>query len=240
MKKLFFKELNEKDLFKFLLENKKRKVLNFFNQHDVYQFYNLKDFSNSIRGSENINLIDGFLISAYFSIMNLRRVKRMRGIEFTNDFLSDSILSGNKKHFFIGLSDEDEVKLKKILPHLKFLKSYNPPYVKSSTFSIEEIKKMSKLIREFSPDFVWVGVGCPKQNILSHALFRKTKVKYFFNVGAGLDFLLGKKKKAPKFWSSVGLEWFYRLITDFKYSKKKVLRHFIGLRYLKNVKLSKS
>ena len=42
------------------------------------------------------------------------------------------------------------------------------------------------------------------------------------NVGAALDFLLEKKKQAPNAVKALGIEWLYRLITDFEHSKKKV------------------
>ena len=105
------------------------------------------------------------------------------------------------------------------------------------SFDEKEIKKISVKINSFKPTYVWVGIGNPKQEILASQLFEKTKAAYFFNVGAAIDFILGKKKESPPFFSKIGLEWLYRLITDFKYSRKKVLKSFFGLFYLLNVKL---
>ena len=93
---------------------------------------------------------------------------------------------------------------------------------------------MSDLINSKKIDFVWVGMGCPKQNILSKELFEKTKAKSFFNVGAALDFLINKKSKAPNWVQKIGLEWLYRLITDFKNTRKKAWRSFIANKYLFN------
>ncbi|MBC8435070.1 WecB/TagA/CpsF family glycosyltransferase [archaeon] len=235
MDKLIFTEL-KKTNFEDLLKNKnERVILNFFNLHDLYQFNNLKVFKESVSNKPNINCIDGSLIKNYFSLRYLRKVKQVRGTDFTKSFLDLKIVK-NKKHFFIGNVGLREFSKKTKIPE-KNLRTYNPPFIKNLIFSEEELKKISSLIKKFSPDFVWVGIGCPKQNILTEELFKRTSVKFFFNVGAALDFLLGKKSEAPKFWRTISLEWLYRLITDFKHSRKKVWRHFLGLRYLNSIEL---
>ncbi len=232
MKKLIFEGKTEKEIFKFLVKNKNRKSINFLNQHDIYQFNKISLFSSAIEEKNNLNMIDGFFISAYLSFKNLKRIPRTRGPTFTRDFLSDKSLSGNKKHFFIGLEKGDLVLLKKKLPHLKKVYCYNPPYIKDFQFPKEEVNNLTRLINNSRADFVWVGIGCPKQNILAQDLFPLTKAQYYFNVGAAIDFLLGKKKEAPLWIRKLGVEWFYRLVTDFKYSKRKVWRSLVGVFYI--------
>ncbi len=230
--KLLFQTRNKKDLFKFLKKNNERLSLNFLNQHDVYQFRNINLFKQSLLEKNNLNMIDGFFVSLFLSFKKFRRIVRVRGPTFTRDFLTDKNLSGSRKHFFIGPEKEDLRLLKKKLSHLKKIESYNPPYIKGIEFPKEEIGTIAEKINKFKPDLVWVGIASPKQNILSQELFKKTKAKYYVNIGAGLDFLLGKKKEAPLWVRELGIEWFYRLVTDFKYSKKKVWRSLIGVGYL--------
>jgi exopolysaccharide biosynthesis WecB/TagA/CpsF family protein len=48
-------------------------------------------------------------------------------------------------------------------------------------------------------------------------------------VGASIDFLLGLQKRAPMIFQKLGLEWFYRLITQPKIRAKRIwdaLYHF--------------
>lgn len=198
-----------------------KKVFNFINLNTIWWLKN-DDFYRSLMLKEwNLNFPDGKIL-AFFS-----GLKQMRGPTFTKEFLL-SEKAKKRKHFFIGLKEEDTMKIARIvkLP-VKRLRSYNPPYIKNLEFSIEEKNKMVSLMKKFQPDFVWVCVGSPKQEILANQLFEKHKGTYF-NVGAATDFLLGNKKEAPAIFRTLGLEWFYRLFTDFKYSKKKVWRSFIG------------
>jgi exopolysaccharide biosynthesis WecB/TagA/CpsF family protein len=60
-----------------------------------------------------------------------------------------------------------------------------------------------------------VGVGAPKQEkwIYRHR-HKLPNVKLFFAVGATIDFLAGEIKRAPRWMTRVGLEWFYRLLQE--------------------------
>ncbi len=210
----------------------KTTIFNFINSHDLYNFKKIPEFRKSLEKDRNINFIDGFIISLLVSIKNFKIVNRIRGPSFTQEFLSDRELSKEKKHFFIGKEKKEIKKLaKKYCLGQKSISSYNPPYIKENVFSEKEVEKIVGEINKFKPHYIWVGIGCPKQNILSNDLADKTKAECIFNVGAGIDFVLGSKKEAPKIIQRIGLEWFYRLVTDFKYSKKKVWRSLIGSFY---------
>ncbi len=232
--KIYFKDIsNLKKFLQELSKNKERKIFNFLNSNDIYNFVKEPAFSRSFL-KESLNFIDGFMISRILSILHFRKIKRQRGPDFTKYFLGVYELTKDKRQFFIGLEKDDLDEISKKYPNLKRknLFGYNPPYIKGIEFPDEEVEKIAKRVNSKNADYVWIGLGSPKQNILSRELFEKTAAVLFFNVGAALDFLLGKKKRAPKFFQSIGLEWFYRLVTDFKYSKKKVWRSLIGSFYI--------
>lgn len=235
---------------KFILEEPKsinnihkrnqRIILNFMNSHDLYFFRNSELFRKSLDPAYNINSIDGFTISIFLSIKKLRKIKRLTGPDFTYNFFKNN-KSHNKKMLFLGIEEDSLDLLVKKFPVLdrKNLFSYNLPYINDIKFPSSEIEKISRIINSKKIDIIWVGLGCPKQYILSYSLLKKTKSKYFFNVGAAIDFLLEKKKRSPKFFRSLGLEWLYRLITDYKKSKKKVLRSLLALKYLNLVDIKR-
>lgn len=226
--KLSFVEV--KDLKSFLEKYQDKRsmfVFNFLNSNDIYYFSKEPKFKKTF-SRDSINFIDGFVISFFLSLKKFRHIKRLSGPDFTRKFFEIGKMSENKKQLFIGLENSD---LKDILIRYPYLKEkdlfcYNPPFIKGIEFSDKEVNKISKLINSKKIDYVWIGLGCPKQNILTYELFKNTGAIFFFNVGAALDFLLEKKKRAPKIFRQLGIEWLYRLITDFKHSKKKVMRSF--------------
>lgn len=226
MKKLLFTKDKPSST---LLTNKKL-VLSFLNMYSLYLFKKEKIFSQAISNEFNLNFPDGKLISWRL------RVPQIRGPTFTRKFLSSSIAK-SKKHFFIGGVDLKKMSAITSIP-LKNLDFYNPPYVLGYEFSQVEINKIISKIKKFKPNYIWVCVGNPKQEILSYRLY-SSYPSFYLNVGAATDFLLKVKKEVPNSWRTLGFEWFYRLITDFKYSQKKVWRSFVALEYLNLVKIKK-
>jgi len=229
-----FAKLNELRKLMFSGFFKEKVIFNFLNAYSIYLFKKNKFFKEAVAKKRNFNFIDGFTISFFLSLKNFKILPRLRGPDFTDFLLKNKDLLKSKKHFFIGFEEEDLDSICKKYKYLKRSKifAYNPPYIKTIKFSEMEIAKMIKMINKHKIDYLWIGIGNPKQEILADDLYDKIDVKYIFNVGAALDFLLKKKKKAPKWVQEIGMEWFYRLLTDFKYSKKKVWRSFVSLKYL--------
>jgi exopolysaccharide biosynthesis WecB/TagA/CpsF family protein len=220
MEKLTF---TEKTPEKILSENKTG-ILNFQNLYSVYLFNNEPDYKKAISSPNNFIFPDGRILSLFLGI------KQVRGPSFTKYFLQNKI-NQNQKHFFILPEKKDLNQLIKKFPKLKNAKAYSPPYIQNTTFSKEEVSKIIKQLKQFKPDYVWICIGNPKQEILANQLYKEYPALYF-NIGAATDFLLERKKELPLIFRRLGLEWLYRLITDLKYSWKKVLGSFIGLGYL--------
>ena len=60
----------------------------------------------------------------------------------------------------------------------------------------------------------FLALGAPKQELFAaHARQRLSKVG-FVSVGAGLDFLSGTQKRAPRFLRRAAMEWAWRLLRD--------------------------
>lgn len=218
--------------------NSKPAILSFLNMYSVYLFKKEPLFRKSISNDYNLNFIDGFFPSLYLSLVNFRKVSRTRGPTFTRKFLENK--GFNKKILFVGNSTEEDLDFisKKFKINRAKLFSYNSlPYIAPKVeFLKRDIDKLVNYIKSKKPDFVFVWVGNPRQEILSDQLFKRYKTTYF-NVGAAVDFVLEKKPESPAFFGRIGLEWLYRLLTDFKYSRKKVEDSFKGLFYLRKVKL---
>jgi len=205
-------------------------VFNFLNTESLWHYKNNKLYGNLISNKNNINFPDGKYISFKLNL------KQQRGPSFTKSFLLSDIAKV-KRHFFIGNCTRKKLNQVTNIP-IKNIEIYAPPYINGLEFSEEEKNKILKSLKIFKPDYIWVAIGAPKQEILSNQLYSKYKCTYI-NIGAAIDFLTKVKSEAPSMWVKLKLEWLYRLITDFKHSKKKVYRSIIGLRYLSLIKVEK-
>jgi N-acetylglucosaminyldiphosphoundecaprenol N-acetyl-beta-D-mannosaminyltransferase len=68
--------------------------------------------------------------------------------------------------------------------------------------------------RAARPDLIFVALGPPKQELWIHRSMDLLRPAVSLGVGASLDFLVGKYKRAPTWMGRVGLEWLYRLLQE--------------------------
>jgi N-acetylglucosaminyldiphosphoundecaprenol N-acetyl-beta-D-mannosaminyltransferase len=131
-----------------------------------------------------------------------------------NEFLKFS--EGKEcSHFFYGATGWtlklliDNLKFR--FPSLRIVGSYAPPF---RSLSREEDAEIVDMINKAKPDVVWVGLGCPKQQIWIYEHKEKLKVPVMVGVGAAFDFLAGTKPQAPRWMRDHGFEWLFRLISE--------------------------
>jgi exopolysaccharide biosynthesis WecB/TagA/CpsF family protein len=73
-----------------------------------------------------------------------------------------------------------------------------------------EDKELVTRINQSEAGFVFLGLGCPLQEIFAYE-HRNNIKSVQVCVGAAFDFHAGNKKMAPKWMQKNGLEWLYRL-----------------------------
>jgi N-acetylglucosaminyldiphosphoundecaprenol N-acetyl-beta-D-mannosaminyltransferase len=64
------------------------------------------------------------------------------------------------------------------------------------------------------PDFVWVGLGMPKQEKWMAAHLGRIEAAALIGIGAAFDFHAGRKPRAPRWMQHSGLEWLFRLVSE--------------------------
>ena len=77
----------------------------------------------------------------------------------------------------------------------------------------EEDKNIIENINKTKPDFVWVGLGAPKQEKWM-AEHQGEIDGLMLGVGAGFDYYAENIKRAPEWMQKSNLEWLYRLMQD--------------------------
>lgn len=143
----------------------------------------------------------------------------------------ESVKQG-KTHYFYGGKDEKVlVKLKENLqrdyPGIQIVGMYSPPF---RSLTEEEDDKICKEINMLKPDFLWVGIGAPKQEMWMWNHQEKIHGTVMLGVGAGFNFFAGTLDKAPEWMEKACLEWLFRLCKE----PKRLWRRYIigGFKYL--------
>ena len=118
------------------------------------------------------------------------------------------------RHYFYGSKEETlellYQKLTSNYPGIQIAGMYSPPF---RPMTEEEDKAIIERINETNPDFVWVGLGAPKQEKWMAA--HQGKIDgLMLGVGAGFDYYAENIKRAPMWMQKHNLEWVYRLVQD--------------------------
>lgn len=149
----------------------------------------------------------------------------------------------NLSVFFLGGTEGVAKKAAEVLqrqyPKLRVGGIYSPPFgFEKDEKQMEDIYKM---IRDAEPDILFVGLGAPKQEKFFEAIKGRVNVPVALHIGGSFDFVAGTIKRAPKWMSRIGLEWFYRMCKEPKRMFKRYMiddMQIFGL-YLKYKKENK-
>jgi N-acetylglucosaminyldiphosphoundecaprenol N-acetyl-beta-D-mannosaminyltransferase len=140
-------------------------------------------------------------------------MKRTTGPGYMGEIFGLSQTHGYR-HFFYGSKEETLNKLKENLqreyPGFEIAGMISPPF---RELTDEEDADITRRINEANADFVWVGLGAPKQEIWMAK--HKGRINGFMvGVGAGFDYYAGNIKRAPEWMQRYNLEWLYRMMQD--------------------------
>lgn len=137
-----------------------------------------------------------------------------------------------KTHYFYGGKDDNVLKrlrenLERDYPEIKIVGMYSPPF---RPLTDEEDAAICKEINDLHPDFLWVGIGAPKQEKWMWKHQERIQGTVMLGVGAGFDFFAGTLDKAPAWMEKASLEWLFRLAKE----PKRLWRRYVlgGIKYL--------
>ncbi|MCU5746910.1 WecB/TagA/CpsF family glycosyltransferase [Staphylococcus sp. SQ8-PEA] len=71
-------------------------------------------------------------------------------------------------------------------------------------------------IRQFNPDYIFVGMGYPRQEEWIERFVDHFERTVLMGVGGSLEVFSGSKKRAPKLFRKLNVEWVYRFLIDWK------------------------
>ena len=182
------------------------------NVHTTVMSYRDEAYRKVQNGSV-LNLPDGKPLSITQKKMGYAKAERVPGPDLMPRMFALSEEKGYR-HYFYGSTQETLDKLvanlKERFPKMQIAGSYSPPF---RPLTEEEDRQVIDRINETKPDFIWVGLGAPKQENWM-AVHQGKVTGVMFGVGAGFDFHAGTVKRAPKWMQELCAEWLWRMFQD--------------------------
>ena len=182
------------------------------NVHTTVMSYENRRY-RMIQNGAAMALPDGGPLSKYSRSAGFQNAERVTGPDLMAELFR---ISGQKgyRHFFYGSTQEtlDDMRtaLQRDYPDMAIAGMYAPPF---RALTEEEDREVIELINHAGADFIWVGLGAPKQEEWMYDHQGKLNA-VSIGVGAGFDYLAGHIRRAPRIMQTLCLEWLYRLVQD--------------------------
>lgn len=139
------------------------------------------------------------------------RLDVITGSDLTRFLFENGRLDGQKVAIIGG--DEDMVpELHERFPTVEIVQHRPPMGVLGNTQAVEEI---IRYIAQERAHYVMLAIGAPQSEIIAHrCLLAGKSVGVGLCIGASIEFLLGRKSRAPHWMQRLGLEWAFRLASE--------------------------
>lgn len=206
-----------KDKFNQMLSSKKQHIISFINPEIIMQTNINLELKEYLLNTE-YNFVDGIgllvAINRYYKKFSFSVKDRYPGTDFCEYLPSHDevriFLYGAVEKNCIDASKNITKKYEKIK-----IAGYFDGYTK-----IEKERLIDK-INQSKPDILIVCLGCPRQEQWIKNNKDKIDAKIILGNGGAIDFWSGNVKRAPSFFISHKIEWFYRLLQDFSIERIK-------------------
>ena len=191
-----------------------------------------------------LTLADGWPVVAASRLVGRPLPERVAGSDlvptlFDSASASDCPVSVYLLGAMPGVADTAASNIRDKWRNVDVVGTYSPPY--GFEKDDEECEQILQRISQAKPDILVVGLGAPKQELWVHKHHARIDAKVTLCVGATIDFLAGKKMRAPRWIQKIGMEWCHRMFTEPRRLVKRyardawifprlVFREWLGLR----------
>jgi len=145
-----------------------------------------------------------------------RLPERVAGSDLIWELSSAAADDGRSVYVLGGTPGEDRPtavvaaeRLEDTYPGLSVAGACTPPMGFDS--DVGYLDELAAELVDASPDIVFVGLGFPKQERIIARLAEWLPSTWFLGCGAAVDFVAGRRRRAPVWMQRSGLEWAHRL-----------------------------
>jgi N-acetylglucosaminyldiphosphoundecaprenol N-acetyl-beta-D-mannosaminyltransferase len=169
----------------------------------------LKDVINTA----DLAVPDGTPLVWMARYLGLKDCERVTGPDLIEAAAALSVDQGIKL-FFLGGSPGAAEGARRVIeerfPGVHICGLMSPPEA-SYPFPQDLDDAICESIRQAQPDVLFVGFGCPKQDLWIRDHLQELRVPVSVGIGGSFNFLSGHVSRAPAKLQHLGLEWVYRL-----------------------------
>lgn len=197
------------------LKNNKKMFIVTANPETLMMSEKDMELNNLLNDKDTILVPDGIGVVKALKILNYDVKERIAGIDISNTLLE----YGNKlkKSIYLFGSKQDVIDSMKDVINNKY---GNLKIVGSSNGYVSDRDEVFSEIKNLKPDIILVALGIPMQEKLIYKHLKDFNKGIFVGVGGSFDVISGHKKRAPKIFIKLNLEWLYRIVCEPKRLKR--------------------
>ena len=159
--------------------------------------------------------------------LGFKASERVSGIDLLYRLCQRAVFKGWRIYLLgaaPGLAEQAGEELKRLYPGLCICGSHHGYFSEADEPAlIEEIKNLA-------PAILFVALGAPRQEFWIDQNKSILGVPVSVGVGGSFDVIAGIKKRAPRLFITLNLEWLYRLVSEpSRLKRQMVLPRYVGL-----------
>ena len=181
--------------------------------HNVMRAQSDATHMRALRKSDMI-VADGAPLVWVSWLRGERHIGRVAGADLLSEVCERSVGEGWSHYFYggePGVAGKLAERLAERYEGLNVAGTECPPFRPASP---AEVERDVARINASGADIVWVGLGCPKQEIWMLENHARLEGRVVIGVGAAFDFHSGRIERAPVWMREHGLEWLHRLTSE--------------------------
>jgi N-acetylglucosaminyldiphosphoundecaprenol N-acetyl-beta-D-mannosaminyltransferase len=157
---------------------------------------------------------DGMPLVWWSRFSGFSGARRVCGSDLLDAMCALAVKRGHRHYFYGGSPQVVEQlvdRLTRRFPGLVIAGHRSPPF--RALTEAEDADDVAA-INAARPDYVWIGLGMPKQEKWMASHVGRIEATALIGVGAAFDFHAGTKPRAPGWMQRSGLEWLFRLASE--------------------------
>jgi N-acetylglucosaminyldiphosphoundecaprenol N-acetyl-beta-D-mannosaminyltransferase len=179
----------------------------------------------AIYANSTITIPDGMPTVWVGRLQGCRSMERVAGPDLMLEIFRNPQFA-DRTHFLYGggpgVAEALAANLRRWFPSVRIVGTFTPPW---RDLSPEEEDHFVSTIGGLKPDFIWVGIGAPRQEAFMARCLPLIDTKLMFGVGAAFDYHTGRIKDCAPWVKLAGLQWLHRLLQDPRRLWRRYLRN---------------